>query len=408
MGVTPRPLGDYAPAAGAEALERLRAAAEPLHGARVLHVSAAGGGRRVPGLLGAQLPLLADLGVQVEWRVLFGGSDLADAAGALHDGLQGAESALETGSTWDDYLEACRHAAAGLDGSWDAVVLHDPAPIGLAAGLEGAPLVWRAHIDASQAEAEALERATGVLGGFAAAIFSDASFAPDALRGTRVHAAAPGIDPLSSLNLELQPRLAGRLVRSLGLDLSRPLCCQLMRLDGWKDPHATIEAFDLAKGEVPGLQLVLAGALEGAAESEWRAAKELSDYAAGRADLHLITSYERVGDAELGALQRLSRVTVQSSLHEGFGLAASESLWKGTPVVGGTEGGVALQVRDGIDGYLCDRAEEAAGRLVELVRDPGLAVEMGRAGRERVRERFLVTRALEDELRALAATLQPA
>jgi hypothetical protein len=43
---------------------------------------------------------------------------------------------------------------------------------------------------------------------------------------------------------------------------------------------------------------------------------------------------------------------------------------------------------------------------VELVRDPGLAAEMGRAGRERVREHFLVTAALERELRAVAATLR--
>jgi alkylation response protein AidB-like acyl-CoA dehydrogenase len=45
-------------------------------------------------------------------------------------------------------------------------------------------------------------------------------------------------------------------------------------------------------------------------------------------------------------------------------------------------------------------AEELASRIVELVRDPGLAVEMGRAGRERVRERFLLTAAPERELRA--------
>ena len=51
-----------------------------------------------------------------------------------------------------------------------------------------------------------------------------------------------------------------------------------------------------------------------------------------------------------------------------------------------------LQVRDGMDGYLAEAAEDTAERLVELVRDPGLAIEMGRAGRERVRERFLVTR----------------
>jgi hypothetical protein len=54
-----------------------------------------------------------------------------------------------------------------------------------------------------------------------------------------------------------------------------------------------------------------------------------------------------------------------------------------------------------VDGFLTHGVEETAGRLVELVRDPGLAVEMGRAGRERVRGRFLVTAAAERELRAL-------
>jgi len=65
-------------------------------------------------------------------------------------------------------------------------------------------------------------------------------------------------------------------------------------------------------------------------------------------------------------------------------------------------------VRDGVDGFLAPEPEQAAARLVELVRDPGLAIEMGRAGRERVRERFLVTAALERELVALAGTVQAA
>ena len=63
-------------------------------------------------------------------------------------------------------------------------------------------------------------------------------------------------------------------------------------------------------------------------------------------------------------------------------------------------------MRDGVDGFLARNPEQLAARLVELVGDPGLAVEMGRSGRERVRERFLVTSALERELRALAATVQ--
>jgi trehalose synthase len=193
-------------------------------------------------------------------------------------------------------------------------------------------------------------------------------------------------------------------VRPLGVDLSRPFVCQVMRFDRWKDPHATIEAVGLAREELPSLQLVLAGALEDADADGWRVLREISDYAEGSDDVLLLTSYEGVGGLELGALQFLARVALQRSIREGFGLAASEALWKGTPVVGGTDGGLPLQVRDGVDGYLTDEVRETAARVVELVRDPGLAIEMGESGRERVRERFLVTRVLEDQL-GLVATL---
>src|SRR4051794_41647661 len=59
MAVAPRAPGDYAPAAGVRAVERVQDAAEPLKGARVLHVSVAGAEGRVPGLPGGVLPLPA-------------------------------------------------------------------------------------------------------------------------------------------------------------------------------------------------------------------------------------------------------------------------------------------------------------------------------------------------------------
>ena len=96
-------------------------------------------------------------------------------------------------------------------------------------------------------------------------------------------------------------------------------------------------------------------------------------------------------------------MVLERSLGEGFELAPCESLWKRTPVLGGSGGGLPLVVRDGVDGFLTDEEEESAARLLELVRDPGLAAELGRAGRERVREHYLVTAALERELRALGA-----
>jgi trehalose synthase len=98
-------------------------------------------------------------------------------------------------------------------------------------------------------------------------------------------------------------------------------------------------------------------------------------------------------------------VSLQRSLREGFGLAASEALWKRTPVVAGAAGGVPQQVVDGETGYLTESVDETAGRIVELVEDVALAIELGSAGRRRVHDRFLVTRLLHDELRLLQSVL---
>ena len=396
MAVAPRAPGDYAPSAGVRAVEAVQDAAAPLRGARVLHVSVAGAEGRVPELLGGMLPLAAGAGVEVDWRVLFGSPELRATAAQLMSGLRGGESGIE-GPGWSAYLEACAQTAGSLGDGYDAVVLHDAA-IGLAHGIE-APVAWRIHEDVSEAEPEALARASELAEGTAAVLVPHDSFAPPGLETT---VAAPGIDPLDPRNLELESRLPGRVVRPLGIDLDRPFCLQVLELDRWDDPHAAIDAFRLAKAEEPDLQLVLAAVLDRAATESWQAAKEISDYAQGTDDVHLLTSYEGLGSLELGALLLLARAVIERSLREGFELSPFEALWKRTPVVGG----VPLAIRDGVDGFLAPDAEQAAARLVELVRDPGLAVEMGRAGRERVREEFLVTAALTRELRALGATVK--
>jgi trehalose synthase len=398
MAVAARAPGDYAPLAGGRAVEALQDAATPLEGMRVLHVSAAGAPGPVPELLGGMLPLAAGAGVAVEWRVLFGDPDLRRVGSSLEHGLRGGESAIAD-EEWEVWSDACERIGRGLNGTADLVVLHDPGTLGLAAGLD-VPTVWRCHLDASQAEDAALERVASLLRFCRLTLVPHESFAPGPVEAA---AAPPGIDPLDSRNLDLEARLPGRVVRPLGVDLERPFVLQIVRLDRWDDPHAAIEAFRLAKAEEPDLQLVLAGLLDPSATEDWRAAKEVSDFAAGEDDLLLLTSYEGLGSLEIGALQRLARAALELSLREGFDLAPCETLWKRTPVVGRADGGLRLTVRDSVDGFLTDDPEQLAGRLVELVRDPGLAVEMGRAGRERVRERFLVTASLERELRALAA-----
>jgi trehalose synthase len=424
MAVAPRAPGEYAPAAGGRAVERLQRAAEPLRGARVLHVSVAGAEGRVPELLGGMLPLAAGAGVGVEWRVLFGSPELRATAAALQSGLRGGESGIDD-AAWDEYLDACERTARSLGDGFDAIVLHDAA-LGLAAGLPGAgpaaglpgaglaaglpgagpAVLWRLHEDASEAESEASGRVAGLVEHCSSVLVPHESFVPGGGGGGaaagKVEVAPPGIDPLDPRNLQLEARLPGRVVRPLGVDLSRPFCLQVLELDRWDDPHAAIDAFRLAKAEEPDLQLVLAALLDRAATESWQAAKEISDYARDTDGVLLLTTYEGLGSLEVGALLLLARTMIERSLREGFELAPFEALWKRTPVVGGPP----FAIRDGVDGLLAPDPDEAAAHIVELVRDPGLAIEMGRAGRERVREHFLVTAALERELRALASSLQ--
>jgi trehalose synthase len=393
-------LGDYTDLVGAEAIERLRALGRSLAGTRVIHVSPAAPRNGCPELLRALLPLVADAGLDVEWRVLYGAAPFGDVARDLYDGIQGAETATGP-STWSEFLDGVTATAGTLRDDCDVLVLHDPASLALLAGDDGdARVVWRCHVDASEPESATWERLLPLVSACDWSVFALDGFWPPNVGGD-VRAIMPAIDPLGPKNMDMPLRLAGHVLRSLGIDLTRPIVCNVSRLDRWKDPHSVIDAFSQVKARIPDLQLVVAGALPGDGPDDFRIAREVADYAAGIPDVRVLTSYTGVGDVEVGALQRVARVSMQRSLREGFGLAASEALWKRTPVVAGRGGGVELQVEDGRSGHVVDDTAQMAERVAELVEDPGLATEMGSAGRLHVQERLLVTRLLEDELRLL-------
>jgi trehalose synthase len=402
-----RALADYDKVAGEGTSERIAAVAGGAKGLRVLHLTGPGSGPRVNELLRSLLPLLRDCGLTADWAVLHAAPPFADVARVLLDGLQGGETALGAEDV-EAWAAAGREAAGGVElASYDVVLLHDAAALAAAAGAD-ARLVWRCHVDASQADRVAWSRLRPLADACSAWVFPVESFAPPGAAGTATHFVAPGIDPLGARLAELPVRLAGTVVRALGVDLTRPFCLQVARFDPWKDPQAVLDAYELAREEVRDLQLVLAGTAPAVSGENWDALGEVAEYAAASDDVHVLTSYTGVGNLEVNALLVLARATLQKSLREGFGLAASESLWKGTPVIGHPGGGLPLQVRDGREGYLASGADETAARLVELVRDPALSIELGRSGHDRVRERFLVTRMLEDELRMLRAVAQGA
>ena len=104
-----------------------------------------------------------------------------------------------------------------------------------------------------------------------------------------------------------------------------------------------------------------------------------------------------VDDAALvNALQRQAAVVLQKSTREGFGLTVTEAMWKGAAVIGGNVGGIKRQIRDGENGFLVDTIDQAADRIVQILKDPGLRQRLGARAKETVRENFLMSRLVED------------
>ena len=381
--VARRKLADYLELGREEQIERIRVAAEPLRGARVLNLSAAGSRLRPPEALPA---LQRDLGIEAGVAVVAGDRALRRLVRELEDGLLGAETAIS-----DDAWSAYREVTSGLAAGWDVVIGHGPGPLGVGAGAVRLPF------DASRPDPDAWERLRPLV---ARCAVPTAEYAPPGIEAAQLLEA---IDPLASGCVDLPTPLAGSMLRSLGVDTSRPCCCQLRPFDSWQDPQDVIDAFELAKAELPHLQLVLAGE-----EAEaWGPLREVFDYAREQDDVILLMG---VGDVELNALRQITRVALESALAPTSAVTTLETLWKRTPVISSGRRGAAHPVRDGVDGYLVDTPEAAAERLVELVRDPSLGIELGTSGHELVRARFLVARQLEDELElvtaARAATLQ--
>ena len=89
---------------------------------------------------------------------------------------------------------------------------------------------------------------------------------------------------------------------------------------------------------------------------------------------------------------------VLPSVNEGTPVSVIEALAAERPAVATRVGGTPDVIRDGIDGFLVDPADngELAARLAELAHDAPRRAAMGAAGRARVLERYAVGRLIDD------------
>jgi len=402
--LTPKALDDYRLVIGEERVQEIRKLAADLKGARVLHLNATSFGGGVAEILSTLVPLMNDIGLVSDWQVIRGADEFYNVTKALHNSLQGMFVDW-TPQMRDVWLHHNDLNADLFDESYDYVIVHDPQPAAMLSLLRerGSPhatgrWIWRCHIDLTDAQAQTWDMLKPYLRAYDGAVFTAGDYVKEGLEdGPQLFIVPPAIDPLSPKNVDLSDETYRAILERYGVDHTRPFVAQISRFDPWKDPLGVIEAYRMVKEEMPGLQLVLVASMAHDDPEGWAWYERTVRRAGEDFDIKILSNLNGVGNVEVNAFQR-ANVVIQKSVREGFGLVVSEALWKRRPVVAGRVGGIPLQLIDGETGYLVTTTEECAQRVRDLLADSDLADEMGAAGREFVRERFLITRYLRDYL----------
>jgi trehalose synthase len=381
---------DYEPLVGSETVERVKEKASPLRDVHVAHVNSTYYGGGVAELLGSLTLLMNSLGIKTGWRVIQGSPDFFSVTKKMHNALQGGEINLSE-RKMRIYEEVVYENVIRNHLDHDRVIIHDPQPLPMIEHYQKkGPWIWRCHLDLTDSNRELWTYLTPFIECYDAVILSLEEYAQEL--GTPQVFFMPAINPFSIKNKELDQEEIQERLDYYDIPTDLPLVAQISRFDPWKDPEGVIQAFKLAREEVDATLVLLGNIATDDPEGE-KMYQSLLDYQEER-----IIILAREDTALVNALQSRSDVILQKSIREGFGLTVTEALWKGTPVIGGDVGGIRYQIEDGTNGFLVSSVEEAAQRIVQLVKDRDLCERMGQKARETVRQRFLMIRLLEQYL----------
>ena len=456
--IQPAPLERFVPIVGpvrvAEAQEHARYLREAARDRTIWNVNSTAAGGGVAEMLRSLLAYARSTGIDVRWLVIHGGPDFFRVTKRLHNALHGEPGdgtplGLDERAIYEATLAENTRDLLERINPRDVVLLHDPQTAGLVSVLqrEGARVIWRSHVGTERHNAQTelgwafLEP---YLHNVQSAVFSRAAYVPQWLEG-KVDVIVPSIDPFSAKNCPMTESeiraILGYvgLVQNLGATAAplfhrddgstagfdrcadvlshgppppwdAPLVVQVSRWDELKDPLGVVRGFAqiLDQGAPPTAQLIVAGPDVSAVADDpegprvfnavvegWRMLPDAQRRRVHLANLPMHDVEENA--AIVNALQRHAQVVVQKSVREGFGLTVTEAMWKARPVVATAVGGIVDQIEDGVTGLLIRDPDDLVSfgkALLQLLRDPERAKEMGLRAHQRVVERFLGVRHL--------------
>jgi trehalose synthase len=440
-------------------------ARELLAGCVVWNVNSTAKGGGVVELLRPLVAYARGAGVDARWLVIDGTAEFFDVTKRIHNQLHGVvgDGGPLDGRARRVYEDALAENVAALGGRMregDVVILHDPQTAGMVQAMRaaGATVIWRCHVGVDQPN-DLIRQVWDFLRPYIldadAYVFSREGFVWDGLDPDRVAVIAPTIDAFTPKNRDLpagavldvlraggliqdgaspepvvferQDGTPGRvehrasLVEDEPLRADTPLVLQVSRWDALKDPVGVIVGFAEHVPADTGVHLLHAGPAVEAVTDDPEGQRVLRQSIAARARLpqpargrvHLASlPMDDLDENALmvNALQRHARVITQKSLAEGFGLTVAEAMWKARPIVASRVGGIQDQIVHGKSGLLLDDPRDLAAfgeEVTSLLKEPTWAEELGRAARERVRDRFLSVRSLLDYLEVIRRIIRP-
>lgn len=397
-------LFDYEDVVGPDIVEELTILASHVGSRSVKMVNSTAVGGGVAEMLHRVVPLLNELGIRTEWRVIKGDEKFFEITKAFHNALQGREEYFDQ-DVFNTYLAYNEKNYNEMDFHEDLVVIHDPQPAALIHWSQNRKnrWVWRCHIDMSRPNPQLWSFLKPYVEKYDAAIFSSALFSPElAIPQYRFY---PAIDPLDDKNRELDPTYVEHVLAKYDIPTDKPIVTQISRYDPWKDPVGVIQAFKMARKYVD-CRLVLVGDKAADDPETDKVLEKVRAEAGDDPDIHILIFSPSIA-TEINAFQCASDIILQKSIKEGFALTVTEALWKGRPVIGGAVGGIPAQIIGGYTGLLVHSVEGASLAIRSLLSQPDYAKALGENGRQRVKDEFLITKNVKQYLLLLLAMDRP-
>jgi trehalose synthase len=393
-----RNLENYREIVGDEVISGIYRKARKLYGKHFLQINSTYYGGGVAEILDSLVPLMNNVGIEADWRILRGSPDLFTITKKFHNALQGDPINLSDMKK-QLYVGANEAFSTYCHIEHDCVIVHDPQPLPLIRFYrKRQPWVWRCHIDLTNPNKNLWEFIKGFILKYDMVIFSSEKYKKEDLP-VEQRVIVPSIDPLSFKNKELSEKDIVKYVKKAGIPNDKPVITQVSRMDPWKDPEGLLEIFKRVREKVE-CRLVYCYDMalddpQGTAvfSKVYRKANKLRE----KGDVVFVVGKNQI---LVNAIQRSSTVLVQNSIREGFCLSVTEALWKGKPIVATNVGGIPIQIRNAEEGFLVEPndKQQFADSIIEILKNPSLAEEMGKKGKERAKKNFLITRLLSDYL----------